>query len=53
MYRDHPEHINKKLSIYSLGIIKSSSQSDIDRLIEEYYVEHLDAKLSLTVIDIK
>ena len=46
MYRDHPEHINKKLSIYSLGIIKSSSPSDIDRL-EDYYVEHLDAKLSL------
>ena len=42
----YPEHINKKLSIYSLGIIKSSSPSDIDRL-EEYYVEHLDAKLSL------
>ena len=49
MYRDHLEHINKKLSIYSLGIIKSSSPSDIDRL-EDYYVEHLDAKLSLLYI---
>ena len=46
MYKDHPTHIEKKLSIYSLGVIKSSSPSNIDRL-EDYYVEHLDAKLSL------
>ena len=46
MYKDHPTHIDKKLSIYRLGIIKSTSPSEIDRL-EDYYVAHLDAKLSL------
>ena len=46
MYKDHPSHIDEKLSIYSYGIIKSASPMDIDRL-EDYYVEYLDAKLSL------
>ena len=46
IYKDHPSHIDKKLSVYSLGIIKSTVPNDIDRL-EDYYIELLDAKLSL------
>ena len=46
MYKDHPLDVHKKLSSYSLGVIKSTSPANLDRL-EDYYVEHLDAKLSL------
>ena len=46
MYKDHPMHVGKKLSNYSLGVIKSTTPCNLDRL-EDYFVEHLDAKLSL------
>ena len=46
IYRDHPEHVDKKLSNYKVGIIKSCSASNLDRT-EDYYVEHLKANLSL------
>ena len=46
MYKDHPFHVDEKLGIYSMGVIKSTSPRNLDRL-EDYYVEHLDAKLSL------
>ena len=46
MFNDHPLYVNKKLSNYSLGVIKSTTPGNLDRL-EDYYVEHLDAKLSL------
>ena len=46
IYNDHPQHISKKLSNYSMGIIKSVSADNLDRA-EDYYVEHYDAKLSL------
>ena len=46
VYKDHPLHVDKKLSNYSLGVIKSTTPVNLDRL-EDYYVESLDAKLSL------
>ena len=46
IYRDHPEHIDKKLSNYRLGILRSTSATNLDR-IEDYYVDLLNANLSL------
>ena len=46
IYKDHPEHVSRKLSNYNMGIIKSVSATNLDRA-EEYYVEHYDANLSL------
>ena len=46
IYNDHPQYINRKLSNYSMGIIKSVSPANLDRE-EDYYVEHYDANLSL------
>ena len=46
IYKDHPQHTNKKLSNYDLGILKSCSASNLDRT-EDYYVEYLKANLSL------
>ena len=46
VYKDHPLHIDKKLNNYRSGVIKSTTPVNLDRL-EDYYVEYLDAKLSL------
>ena len=46
IYKDHPQHTDDKLKNFSLGIIKSTSAADLDRT-EDFYVEHLHAKLSL------
>ena len=46
VYKDHPLHVDKKLTNYSLGVVKSTAPRNLDRL-EDYFVEHLDAKLSL------
>ena len=39
VYNDHPQYIHRKLSNYSMGIIKSVSAANLDRA-EDYYVEH-------------
>ena len=46
IYKDHPQYIDRKLNNFSLGVIRSSNATDLDRL-EDYYVDHLHAKLSL------
>ena len=46
MFKDHPQHVDKKLSNFSLGVIKSTTPLNLDRL-EDYYVDELEAKLSL------
>ena len=46
VYKDHPLYIDKKLSNYKLGVIKSTTPINLDRL-EDYYVDLFDAKLSL------
>ena len=46
IYRDHPEHVNEKLSNFSLGVIKSCNATALDRM-EDFYVELLNANLSL------
>ena len=46
IYRDHPQYTASKLKNFRMGVIKCSSAADIDRN-EDYYVEHLNAKLSL------
>lgn len=46
IYNDHPEHVDKKLLNYSLGVIKSTSGGNLDRA-EDFYVESLRADLSL------
>ena len=46
IYQDHPQYISKKLSNYSLGVIKSVSATHLDRA-EDYHVEHYNADLSL------
>ena len=46
IYKDHPEYVKDKLSNYSLGIIKSTSGTNLDRA-EDYFVETLNADLSL------
>ena len=46
IYKDHPQHITKKLSNYSMGIVKSVSAANLDRA-EDYHVEHFNADLSL------
>ena len=46
IFKDHPDHKDKKLSNYSLGIVKNCSASNLDRT-EDYYVELLKANLSL------
>ena len=46
IFRDHPEHAHKKLSNFSLGVVKSCTATMLDRT-EDFYVEHLNANLSL------
>ena len=46
IYKDHPQYFSKKLSNYSVGIIKSTSGAGLDRA-EDYYVDSLKADLSL------
>ena len=46
IYNDHPEHFNKKLTNYSVGVIKKTSGAGLDRA-EDYYVDFLKADLSL------
>ena len=46
IYNDHPQYISKKLSNYSMGVIKSVSAVNLDRA-EDYHVERFNADLSL------
>ena len=46
MYKDHPLYIDKKLSNYKLGVIKSTTPLNLD-ILEDYFVDLFDAKLSL------
>ena len=46
IYRDHPEKVKSRLNNYDLGVIKTTSPADLDRL-EDYYVDITHAKLSL------
>ena len=46
IYRDHPQFTSKKLTNYSLGVIKSTNAENLDKD-EDYYNELLHAKLSL------
>ena len=46
IYNDHPQHTSKKLSNYSMGVIKSVSATNLDRA-EDFHVEHFNAELSL------
>ena len=46
IYEDHPQHINRKLSNYNVGVIKSVNAANLDRA-EDYYVENYNANLSL------
>ena len=42
IYNDHPQHTSKKLSNYSMGVIKSVSATNLDRA-EDFHVEHFNA----------
>ena len=46
IYKHHPQYISKKLSNYSMGVIKSVSAPNLDRA-EDYHVELFNAALSL------
>ena len=46
MFVDHPEHFNDKLLNYDLGVIKSTSAMNLDRM-EDCYAELTRADLSL------
>ena len=46
VFLDHPEHFNDKLSNFDLGVIKTTSATNLDR-VEDYYVELTKADLSL------
>ena len=46
IYKDHPQYVSKKLSNYSMGVIKSVSAPNLDRA-EDYHVELFNAALSL------
>ena len=46
VYNDHRDYMDRKLSNYSLGVIKSTSGTNLDRA-EDYFVEYLKADLSL------
>ena len=46
VYKDHPLYIDKKLSNYKLGVIKSTTPLNLD-ILEDYFVDLFDAKLSL------
>ena len=46
IYNDHPQHVSKKLSNYSMGVIKSVNATNLDRA-EDYHVERFNADLSL------
>ena len=46
IYVDHREHFRKKLLNFDLGVIKSTSAMNLDRM-EDYYVELTRADLSL------
>ena len=46
IFVDHPEHFRKKLLNFDLGVIKSTSATNLDRM-EDYYVELTRADLSL------
>ena len=46
IYKDHPQYVSKKLSNYSMGVLKSVSAPNLDRA-EDYHVELFNAALSL------
>ena len=46
MFVGHPEHFKDKLLNYDLGVIRSTSAMNLDRM-EDYYVELTRADLSL------
>ena len=46
MFRDHPDQAHNKLSNFHLGVIRSTSPMNLDR-VEDYYVEFTKAELSL------
>ena len=46
MFVDHPDHFDKKLLNFDLGVIKATSATNLDRM-EDYYVELTRADLSL------
>ena len=46
MFVDHPEHFSDKLLNYDLGVIKTTSAMNLDRM-EDYYAELTRADLSL------
>ena len=46
IYVDHREHFRKKLLNFDLGVIKSTSAMNLDRM-DDYYVELTRADLSL------
>ena len=46
MFIDHPEHFNDKLLNFDLGVIKTTSPTNLDR-VEDYYIELTKADLSL------
>ena len=46
IYKDHPQFTSRKLRNYSVGVIKTTSATDLDKE-EDYYNELLHAKLSL------
>ena len=46
IFHDHPEKARFKLKNYDLGILKSTSPVNLDRL-EDYYIDITHAKLSL------
>ena len=46
IHKDHHTHFDKKLSNYSLGVIKTTSGENLDRA-EDFFVEQLNADLSL------
>ena len=45
-FADHKTHSDMKLNNYSLGIVKSTSAVNLDRL-EDFYVDYTNAELSL------
>ena len=46
MHVDHPEQFNRKLLNFDLGVIRTTSATNLDRM-EDYYVELTRADLSL------
>ena len=46
VYRDHPDQAHNKLNNFYLGVIRSASPNQLDRL-EDFYVDFTKAELSL------